>query len=77
MVAEVATVRVVDVVPGGVTVEGEKLHDAPVGRPEQANETAESNPFEGVTETVVVPLLPAFTVREAGEAAMEKPGRMV
>lgn len=46
---EVATVSVVDAaaVPAGVTVAGEKLHDAPDGRPEQANDTAESilDPF--------------------------------
>jgi hypothetical protein len=42
--AEVVTVSAVDVVPGGVTVDGEKLHVAPVGNPEQVNETAELNP---------------------------------
>jgi hypothetical protein len=45
--AEVVTVSVVVAADGlvGVTVEGEKLHVAPEGRPEQANETAAANPF--------------------------------
>jgi hypothetical protein len=74
-VAEVATVRVVGAATTyGVTVAGEKLHDAPEGRPEQANETAALNPFAGTTATVVVPLSPAITVIAAGVAAMEKSG---
>jgi hypothetical protein len=75
--AGAVTVSVVDVVPGGVTVAGEKLHDAPAGRPEQANETAESKPPTGVTETVIVPLLPAFKFNDTGDAAIEKVGGMV
>jgi hypothetical protein len=58
-VAELAivfTVSVVDVVPGGITVNGEKLHEAPEGKPEQLKETAESNPFVGVTVAEIVPL---------------------
>ena len=74
VVAEVAIVSVVDVVPGGVTVAGEKLHFAPAGRPEQLNETAESKPFAGVTVIVAVPLCPAVTVSDVGAAAMEKFG---
>lgn len=36
--------------PDGVTVGGEKLHDTPEGNPdEQLNDTAELNPFSGVT----------------------------
>jgi len=69
---DVATVSVVEVVPGGVTVAGEKLHVAPAGSPEQLNETAALNPLAGVTVTVVVPLPPADTLIEPGEAATEK-----
>src|ERR1700690_4497114 len=60
VVAAVAIVSVVEVVVGGVTVCGEKLHDAPVGSTEQLNETAELNPFSGLTDTVAVPLCPGF-----------------
>jgi hypothetical protein len=74
VVVDVATVSVVDVVLGGVTVAGEKLHDAPEGNPEQANETAELKPFAGVTETVVVALDPGVAVRDDGEAARVKSG---
>jgi hypothetical protein len=36
------TVKVVETTaPVGVTVAGEKLHDAPAGKPEQPNETTE------------------------------------
>jgi hypothetical protein len=62
------------VVTGGVTVAGKKPHVAPAGNPEQANETAESNPLVVVTKTVVLPLDPPVTVREEGDAAMEKFG---
>lgn len=62
---DVETISVVEVVPGGVTVAGEKLHVAPVGSPEQPNETAELNPFSGVTESLVVPTCPAITVNAA------------
>lgn len=58
--------------PDGVTVAGEKLHDAPGGNPEQLNETAESNPFSGVTEVEIEPLCPAATVSDEGEAPTEK-----
>ena len=69
----VAIVSVVVVAPpDGVTVEGEKLHVAPVGRPEHANDTADENPFCGVMVRVVVPLDPAVTVNDAGEAVMPK-----
>lgn len=55
--AEVETVSIVEIaVPTGVTVDGEKLHDAPVGSPEQLNETAELNPFSGATEIDVATL---------------------
>jgi hypothetical protein len=71
----VVTVSVVDVVPGGVTVDGEKLQDAPAGNPdEQLSETAELNPLSSAIVTVVVPLCPAVTVTDVGEAATEKSG---
>lgn len=69
------TVKVVDAAePDGVTVAGEKLHDAPEGKPEQAKETAAPNPFCGVTDTAVVPLCPAVIETEEGEIATEKSG---
>jgi hypothetical protein len=75
VVAEVVTVTDVDVVPGGVILAGEKLHDAPPGRPEeQAKETAEAKPPCGASEMVAVPLAPAVTDILAGEAAIEKSG---
>ena len=73
----VETVSVVEVVPGGVTVDGEKLHVAPEGRPVQANETEESKPFRGVIVTVVVPLDPAVTVIDVREDGTEKPGKLM
>ena len=60
--------------PSVLTLAGEKLHDAPEGNPEQLNETVATSPFSGVTVTVVVPLCPAVTVIEAGEAATVKSG---
>jgi hypothetical protein len=60
--------------PEGVTVVGEKLHDAPTGSPEQAKETTELKPFAGVTVTVSVAVWPVDTVNDAGEAATEKSG---
>ena len=69
------TVSVVEVVPGGVTVVGEKPHEAPVGNPDkQLNDTAELKPFAGVTVIVVFPLCPAVTVNDDGDGAMEKSG---
>ena len=57
VLADVAMVSVVvGVAAEGVTVAGEKLQVAPVGCPEQANDTAEENPFSGMMKTVVVPL---------------------
>jgi hypothetical protein len=58
--------------PNGVTVAGEKLHDAPEGNPEQLNETAALNPFKGATEMLIVALCPAVTLNDAGDAASEK-----
>jgi len=47
---DVVTVRVTveASIPAGVTVGGAKLHEAPVGSPEQPNDIAEVNPFAGV-----------------------------
>ena len=58
----------------GVTDEGEKLHVAPAGRPEQAKETADENPPCGAMDTFVAALPPAATVRDAGDAITEKSG---
>jgi hypothetical protein len=71
----VVTVSVVEAAPPeGITVAGEKLHDTPEGNPEQLNETAEANPFVGVTRTVVVPLCPAVTESDAVKRSTEKLG---
>ena len=71
--AVVETVSVVDAVdPDGVTLVGLKLHDAPEGSPEQLNETAEANPFSGVTDTVVFPGWPDEMLSDDGETATEK-----
>lgn len=72
----VATVSVVveAAAPEGVTFAGEKLHEAPLGSPEQLNVTAALKPFEAATETVVTPLLPAVTVKVPGEAVTVKSG---
>jgi hypothetical protein len=56
-VVEALTARVLETVPvDGFTLAGEKLYVTPAGRPEQLSETGASNPFDGVTVTVVVPL---------------------
>jgi hypothetical protein len=72
----VSTVSVVvaAVVPEGVTVAGEKLHEALAGSPEQLNVTAALKPLEAVTETVVVPLFPAVTIKDPDEAVSVKSG---
>jgi hypothetical protein len=73
--AVVETVSVVEAAaPDGVTVVGEKLHEAPDGSPEQLNETAEANSLCGVTVTVVFPGCPYEMVRDVGDAATEKSG---
>ena len=78
VVAVVVAVEIVNVVvaalPEGVTVAGEKLHDAPAGSPEQAKETAAENPFCGATETVAAPLCPAVTVKDDGAIETPKSG---
>jgi hypothetical protein len=72
----VFTVNVEPIEPDADTVTGEKLHVAPAGNPEQVNVTAElvEKPFCGSTVTVVVPLLPAFTVTVFGVTASMKSG---
>ena len=60
--------------PEGVTVDGEKVHDAHEGNAEQVREVSAANPFCGVTNTVVVPLVPAAMVSDAGETSTEKLG---
>ena len=59
-----------------LTEVGEKLHVAPVGRPEQARAIVDEvgNPFAGVTVMVSVPVLPAVTVSVGAETAMVKSG---
>jgi hypothetical protein len=65
----VVTVSVEVILPAGVTVADEKLHAAPLGRPEQVSVTFEfdEKPFSGVTVTVSVPLCPVITVNDAGD----------
>ena len=60
--------------PDGVTDAGEKLQAAPEGNPEQANVTAELNPFCGVTVTMSVTLCPAVTVSDVEATEMVKLG---
>lgn len=48
---------------GGVTVDGEKLHDAPAGNPEQLKETAELKSPTGVTSIEIPARPPASMVR--------------
>ena len=70
------TVSVETILPDAMIVVGEKLHVAPVGRPEQAKAIADVvlNPFCGVTVTVSAPLLPAVMVRDGAETASVKSG---
>src|SRR5271168_2888100 len=72
----VFTVNVETILPVDVTVAGEKLHVALLGRPEQVKYTVAVgvNPFCGVNVTVSVPLLPAFTVSDATETPSAKSG---
>jgi hypothetical protein len=73
LVVKVLTVSVVDAgAPDGVKVAGEKLHEAPAGRPVQLNPTAELNPFDGVTVTVVVLLRPVVKDVAVGDVITEK-----
>jgi hypothetical protein len=71
-----AAVAIVSVVvataPAGVTELGENLQDAPAGKPEQLNETADEYPFTGVTRMVAVPLCPGVTVNADGRRETPK-----
>lgn len=75
VVGEVVMVRVVVAVPpDGMTAAGEKLQDAPAGRPEQLNVTVDVKPFNDVMETVVEALCPAARDMEGRELTTEKSG---
>jgi hypothetical protein len=63
-VVVMVTVAVAAFVPLGVRGEGETLHVAFEGAPEQASDTAWLNPPCGVTLSVKVVDWPAVTVRE-------------
>ena len=55
--------------PVPVMEDGLKPTVTPLGIPDAESVTAESNPLETVLVMVDVPLLPAATERDAGEAA--------
>lgn len=66
---------ITDVAPlcPGVTLDGEKPHDALLGRPEQESATAELNtPPTGLAVTVNFTDCPCLTEADAGPAATEK-----
>lgn len=63
--------------PEGITAAGLKVQLAPAGKPEHAKLTAESNPFCGVTVTVVVCVLPEFTVTALGVKPSANVGGML
>jgi hypothetical protein len=73
---DVVTVSVETISPVDVAVAGPKAQVAPLGRPEHVKLTGEveENPFCGVSVTVVVPLVPAVSVRAVGETARVKSG---
>jgi hypothetical protein len=60
--------------PLGVTVDGLKLHVAPVGSPLHAKLTGALKPFTGVTVMVVFAVEPAVTVPLVGDAPSVKLG---
>lgn len=68
-VAVIVNVVLTAAVPFGVTVAGEKLQVASLGRPEQAKLTAALNPLIGVTDRPIVPLWPGAILRLAALAA--------
>ena len=65
---------VVSAPPEGVTVCCSKSHVTPLGSPEHAKLTGESNPFSGVNVTVSVPWPPELTVSEGDEVLSTKLG---
>jgi len=59
--------------PPGVTLDGDRLHVAPLGSPEQDNATAEVKlPPAGFTVTVTFTDWPCFTAAELGLTPTEK-----
>lgn len=50
------------------SVEGEKLHPQPLGKPEHANDREALNPFSGATETFKDPDVPCDIARVALES---------
>jgi len=71
-------VSMVEVVPlAGVTVAGAKLHEVPVGSPEQLNATMLLKLFCGTIDTVVVPGVPGATLKDVGDAEIEKSAVLV
>ena len=56
--------------PEGVTVGGEKLHEAPTGNPKQLKDTAALNPFRGVSEIDTEALSPAANVTDVVDGAI-------
>src|SRR5271157_149256 len=75
-VADAVSVSVEVTVPfaGGFTGLGKNVAVTPLGRPVALSVVAEMKLFWLVMVIVLVPLLPCFTVREAGEALMVKFG---
>jgi len=69
-------VMVEDKVPAGIGL-GLKLTVTPLGAPEEESEIAASNPPEGVTVRVEVPLEPAATETEGAEGVRVKLGPVV
>ena len=76
MAATVFTVSVDAILPVDVTVVGEKLHVALLGRPAQVNTTfvVGVKPSCGVNVIVSVPLFPAVNVRDGAEMPNVKSG---
>ena len=73
--AESDTVRVVEAgAISGVILDGEKLQDAPLGKPEQAKVMGELNPLTCVTVMDIEAFFPFATDSVGEEAAMEKSG---
>ena len=56
--------------PDGVTVRGLKVHEAPVGRLEQAKLSVDLKPFCGVMVSASAPLLPASIVRDVADVSV-------
>jgi hypothetical protein len=67
-------IKVVDAVPGSITVAGVKVHEEPLGTPEQAKLTFPLNPFCGWIVTTIVPSPPARIVNDDEDIARSKVG---